>query len=698
MGIGYTSQYYLFTKWLGITDPKLDEKKLLETILDKNYRLKDGSWYQVKDPMLLEGHLDSTIMNYWALKVLGKPKVQDASALNAREDRWSEELEEQRLEAMKKAKDFIVSKGGVEKSTLFAKVILSLFSQISWDSLLIFIPPGIDPTDDSVQNDFAQWIRPHLIPIVYMRYLRVRKIMRLPNGTRDERYDLKELLAPTVGDEENAAYFMSKKQFNRLLPEYQKLLGTSPKLAIEKILSTQQPKGSWGGYTSATLFALVSLDHYMARDPNFSVAFDNKARSEGRRTIGEVKSKAQEFVSGYYVDNGLSNYLGTVCDGRFWDTILIHRGLTESDNAMTSEERARFSVYPVEKAKAVVEFLMNAQLTSGPKRGGIPFGYEFEYAPDVDDTAELVTAYASSIEFLINHGMSKDDPFIRNIRKRIESGIQWILQMQNSDGGWAAFDRDNTGNIIYDIALSDFKDSADLFDDSSEDVTGHVLEAFGRAKPYYTSALSSGVKIKDSTERAFDYLWRTQKWKGDKEKLIGTGGPWYGRWGINYVYGTNAALVGVFSILSKHQIDQVNGESKFFQWVNDVFSNTSILGFRHALNWLENVQNEKDGGFGESIRSYLEKDWIGVGKSTPSQTAWGLAALSAGGRAKGGAAKKAVRYLVNTLDDLPSGGAKWTDGAVVGTGHPEIVYLEYPSYPIAFPLIALGEYLKATQH
>ncbi len=684
MGIGYTSQYYLFTKWLNIKDPKLDERKLLETILDPKYRLNDGSWYQVKDPKLEEGHLDSTIMNYWAMKVMGPQK--DAA------------LEDQRKKAMAGAREFINRKGGVGSSTLFAKVILALFSQISWDDFLFFIPPGVDPTSDSLQNDFAQWVRPHLIPIVYMRYLRVRKVMKDANGKRDERFDLSELQAPLVGDEESASFLLSQAEFNKWVKFYQGLIGTSPKIAIEKILETQQPKGSWGGYTSATLFSLVSMDDYLRRDPGYEKVFDQRARAAGRRTIAEMRAKALAFTSGYYVDNGLSNYLGTVCDGRYWDTILIHRGLTESDNAMTAAERAQYSVYPLETAKSVVKFLMNAQLKSGPKKGGIPFGYEFEYAPDVDDTAELVTAYASSIEFFRNRGMDEKDELLIEIRKRMESGLQWILKMQNSDGGWAAFDKDNVGNLGYEIALSNFKDSADLFDDSSEDVTGHVLEAFGRASPYVSVSLVKGTKITKAKDRAFSYLWKTQKWRGDKNKLVGRGGPWYGRWGINYIYGTNAALVGVFSLLTPEQIKQVNSDSFFGQLGRDIYSNTGLLGYRYAMEWLQDVQSNRDGGFGESIRSYTDNKWWGKGESTPSQTAWALGALVAGGRGKGQAAQWAVGYLLRNLEKLPGGGAKWSDGAVVGTGHPEIVYLEYPSYPIAFPLISLGEYLKAQSH
>lgn len=197
-----------------------------------------------------------------------------------------------------------------------------------------------------------------------------------------------------------------------------------------------------------------------------------------------------------------------------------------------------------------------------------------------------------------------------------------------------------------------------IFDDSSEDVTGHVLEAFGKSGALRDPDTEFAKRVASSVARARKYLTKKQH----------EAGPWWGRWGVNFVYGTGAVVTGLRAVSDGAQDPLIP----------------------RALEWLESVQN-KDGGFGETTASYVHEPYMGKGRSTPSQTAWALLALVEGGRARSDAARRAVSYLLESFDQEKG---KWTDHSVVGTGHPAIVYLEYPSYPIAFPLMALGAYLK----
>ena len=222
--------------------------------------------------------------------------------------------------------------------------------------------------------------------------------------------------------------------------------------------------------------------------------------------------------------------------------------------------------------------------------------------------------------------------------------------MQNKDGGWAAFSKNNNGHFILNLFIKPFTDAVDFFDESSPDVTGHTLEALGQLgwkknQSYYV------------INRAIEYLMNSQDSKT---------GAWTGRWGVNYIYGTSAVLIGLMSV----------GEPAGKDYV------------KKAVKWLKSVQNKEDGGFGESTQSYTNREWLGRGVSTPSQTAWALMALIAVGEAKSETAKKAADFLVESFEKA----GKWEDLSTVGTGHPGIVYMEYPSYPFIFPLIALSRY------
>jgi squalene-hopene/tetraprenyl-beta-curcumene cyclase len=229
-------------------------------------------------------------------------------------------------------------------------------------------------------------------------------------------------------------------------------------------------------------------------------------------------------------------------------------------------------------------------------------------------------------------------------------GLRWLLSRQNSDGGWGAFDKDNVGSRMVKLFTNDLRDSVALFDESSADNTGHVLAALG--------AYGLTVGGSRAVGRAARFLRQTQ----DPHT-----GLWEGRWGINTLYGTTQAGTGLLRAGESPQAPYLQKAAR------------TLLSFQNA-----------DGGFGESTLSYLDESHRGKGASTPTQTAWVLEFLCRMGLQHAAAVPEVVNYLLETRDESES----WRDGSVVGTGHPGILYMEYPVYPMTFPVMALASYLR----
>jgi len=271
-----------------------------------------------------------------------------------------------------------------------------------------------------------------------------------------------------------------------------------------------------------------------------------------------------------------------------------------------------------------------------------PAGWCFEYAnrfyPDVDDTAMVVIALATWRDSV---GRQTADPRVAQVGESIARACRWLQAMQNSDGGWGAFDRDNNVEFLCKVP---FADHNAMIDPSSPDLAGRVLEAFGK------TGLRQGQSCVD---RALDYLRRTQE----------ADGSWYGRWGVNYIYGTWQALVGLQAVGLSAENPMVTS----------------------AAAWLL-VHQQADGGWGETPDSYADKSLAGVGAPTASQTAWALCGLIAAGRGDSRAVHRGVQWLA--AHQQPDG--TWSQREFTGTGFPKVFYLHYHWYAIYFPLIALA--------
>jgi len=215
--------------------------------------------------------------------------------------------------------------------------------------------------------------------------------------------------------------------------------------------------------------------------------------------------------------------------------------------------------------------------------------------------------------------------------------------MQSRDGGWAAFDRDNDRQILAHVPFADFMSP---LDPTCADVTAHVVELLGELD-----------RESPALGRAVAYLKATQE----------ADGAWYGRWGVNYLYGTGLALaaLGAVSEASEH------------------------AGDRLAVAWLASRQNA-DGGWGETCRSYEDDDpaYRGTGPSTASQTAWALIGLIAAGETFSPAVQAGIDYLLRTQQEE----GPWEEDAYTGTGFPKAFYLRYDLYRVYFPLLALARY------
>ena len=277
--------------------------------------------------------------------------------------------------------------------------------------------------------------------------------------------------------------------------------------------------------------------------------------------------------------------------------------------------------------------------------GGWYFEFNNEFYPDVDDSAQVLMA--------LNQVRNPRERYQHEIAQR---AIEWIFAMQCKNGGWGSFDRDNTKMIFQYIP---FADHNAMLDPPTVDITGRVLEMLA----------SYGYTRRDPrVERAIQFVLREQE----------PDGSWFGRWGVNYLYGTFLVLRGL------EAIGLENIEPAVLQ----------------AAEWVRMVQNA-DGGWGESCGSYDDPTTRGIGPSTPSQTAWAVLALLAAGDTRSDSVAKGIRWLVEQQSESgawdESAAGRNGEAVYTGTGFPRVFYLAYHLYREYFPLLALTTYKRAME-
>jgi squalene-hopene/tetraprenyl-beta-curcumene cyclase len=320
-----------------------------------------------------------------------------------------------------------------------------------------------------------------------------------------------------------------------------------------------------------------------------------------------------------------------------WDTAWVVTALRESGLPAEHPALVRAARWLLKK-----EIKMDGDWrvkNSKVEPGGWSFEFENRFYPDIDDTAVVMRALL---------GVGLPEPEEEQKTEALRRGFCWLASMQSNDGGWAAFDRNNNKGMLAHIPFADF---VTPLDGTCADVTAHVMECL------------AGLNDVDGTmlAKALAYI------KGEQEK----DGPWYGRWGVNYIYGTGLTLAGLRAI----------GEDMCQSYIH------------RAVSWLRRYQNP-DGGWGESCFTYDNLNHRGIGLSTASQTAWALLGLLAVGESPSPALRRGINYLMATQHE----DGTWREDTFTGTGFPRAFYLRYDLYRIYFPLIALVRYRASLKH
>src|SRR5262245_24661690 len=258
------------------------------------------------------------------------------------------------------------------------------------------------------------------------------------------------------------------------------------------------------------------------------------------------------------------------------------------------------------------------------------------------------------------------------LAEAINLGLEWMVSMQNRDGGWGAFDRDNDRAFLNHIP---FADHNAMLDPSSPDVTARVVECLGRF----------GWTVSEPRiRRAVEYLLKEQH----------PAGSWYGRWGVNYIYGTSGVLRALAAVGAVYDRPQ-SGNREIAGGHRPPLQMRIDHAMKRAVEWLRSVQHE-DGGFGESIASYDDPNLmgqvgqVGHGPTTASQTAWGLLGLLTIWPPNDPAVERSVQYLL----ERQTAEGSWDEQPFTGTGFPKVFYLKYHLYRHYFPLLALARYRR----
>jgi squalene-hopene/tetraprenyl-beta-curcumene cyclase len=589
------SDYIYFLHVLGKADPERIAK-LANYV--RRRQLADGGWSMYPGG---PSELNATCKAYFALKLAGD--APDAPHLV-------------------RARETIHRLGGLEHTNSYVRFYLALVGAVGWE-----LVPAIPPELMLLPNWFyiniyemSSWTRGIVIPMAILSAIR-------PNWRLPQRAHVEELFNDP--SRKKAAFDWGKQllswrnfflALDRGLKLYEKLpwkplrqraLREAKMWLLEHL---ERSDGLAAIYPAMmnSIFALLALGHG-PDDPLTA----REIREFSRFEIAEGDTIRMQ-----------------PCVSPVWDTCI----------AMVALEEAGLPPHHPALVKAA-DWILSKQIL-GPgdwqvknkdaEPGGWAFEFRNDFYPDVDDTAFVLMAL-QRVNF----------PEPARMEAAVRRGIQWLLSMQNRDGGWAAFDRDNNKKSLCNIP---FADHNAMIDPSTADVTARVLECLGRfGWQAEHPAIQRGVKflLKDQSED----------------------GSWFGRWGANYVYGTSGVL---------RSLETVSLTAKEY--------------CQRAVSWLRTVQ-KADGSFGESLRSYNDPSTKDQGDSTASQTAWGLIGLLAAVEPADPAIARAVTYLVQQQNADGS----WSENEFTGTGFPCVFYLKYHLYRNSFPLYALARFRNQLQ-
>jgi squalene-hopene/tetraprenyl-beta-curcumene cyclase len=532
---------------------------------------------------------------------------------------------------MQEARACILRLGGIPKMNTYAKLYLALLGQFPW-RYLPTVPVEITFMPRWFFFDLyevSSWSRAMLMPLAILNHHKPTK--QLPADKQlHELYPI-----GSEGDDHGLAFQkprFSWPNFFLVCDRLIKLLHNLPwkpwkRAALaraEAWMTRRMGEGSDGlaAIFPAMLNSLITLKtlHYSSEHPLYV--------------------KAKRDFAGLFVDDP-QDFRIQPCLSPVWDTAINLVALLESGvDAQDSKIQSAVLWLKEKEVRMAGDW-------SVKNHGVAPSGWAFEfnnvYYPDTDDTMMVLAALARAGACEKTASTEMSELFQRALR--------WLLSFQCKDGGWAAFDKDVTKGWLEDVP---FADHNAILDPTCSDLTGRVLELLG-----YIGYDREATLVR----RALKFLRVTQE----------DDGSWYGRWGVNYIYGTWQVLRGLRSI----------GEDMRQQWIV------------RARDWLESCQNE-DGGWGETCASYDDPTLKGKGPSTASQTAWAVMGLIAAADPTEPAAldRKSIRLGIDYLLATQVGDGSWIEPEVTGTGFPRVFYLRYDMYRNNWPLLALATFRK----
>jgi squalene-hopene/tetraprenyl-beta-curcumene cyclase len=526
--------------------------------------------------------------------------------------------------ALVKARDFILANGGVAQAQVFTRIFLAYFGQFPWRGVpavpveLILLPNWF-PLNI---YEMSSWARGTVVPLSMI--LSNPPSIRIPNecGVAElwkEPPDRSNLAFP------RSSQLISWENFFINVDRVLQFLGRSPvkplrRRALRKaerwVLDHQDVNGGWGGIQPAMLNSVMALH-------SLGYPHDHPAMVKGIQAI-------EDFL----METG-GHLLFQPCVSPVWDTVWAVKALLDSGfpNNHPALVQAADWIIDQQIFKTGDWQVKNPDL----EPGGWAFEFANDWYPDVDDSAVIL--------YTLKRVQGLDE---KKKDRALVRGLNWTLGMQSRNGGWGAFDTDNILDLWNQMPFGDMKA---MIDPPTADLAGRLLEMMGTFG--YDTEFGRA-------RRALRFLQEDQE----------ADGSWWGRWGVNYIYGTWSVLMGLRAI----------GEDLNRPYV------------RRAISWLKERQNP-DGGWGEDCLSYWDQSKAGKGDSTPSQTAWAVLGLLAGEDELSPAVLRGVQYLL-TLQEIAG---SWPEDLFTGAGFPRHFYLRYYGYRNYFPLMALGQFRCRTR-
>ena len=587
------AEYILLEHFLGTIDEEI-ERKL--AVYLRATQADHGGW-----PLFHGGefNISASVKAYYALKLAG---------------------DDPGTPHMTRAREAILAHGGAAKANVFTRCALALFRQVPWRAvpvmpLEILLLPKWAPFHLS---KVSYWSRTVIVPLLILMALK-------PQAANPRGIDIRELFVTPPERERHYMVNATGSVWGRAF------------LAIDKALRLCEPWFLTNPRKRALERALAFMAERLNGEDGLGGIFPAMANAVmAYHTLGYPADHPQRAIAMQSVKKllVLKDDWGYCqpCLSPIWDTVLAMHGLMEAGVEGDAPAMQRATEWLLDRQ--ILDVVGDwAAVRPGLRPGGWAFQYWNDHYPDVDDTAVAGMA-------LLRSGRAASDP---KVREAVDRAIEWVVGMQSRNGGWGAFDADNTHYYLNHIP---FADHGALLDPPTVDVSARCLSFLAQA---------GFARDHPVIARGLDYLRKEQE----------PDGSWFGRWGTNYVYGTWSALCAFNACGEDPQEPHI----------------------RKAVEWLKGFQ-QPDGGWGEGGETYWKERKDFVRESTPSQTAWAVLGLMSVGEVESPAVKRGIDYLMRA----PRTGTKWHEEWYTAVGFPRVFYLRYHGYSAYFPVWALARY------